>query len=290
MRNFWAQNDKRKAQNFLYKQLPATKILRRKNDHEKLKEQVAKQKKEIKDGITYGKDNKADLGGNMVSTCVCAGCPGKKKHKTATSKECVWHNKFVDVNNKQIPDMLQRFAAKYSPKGHLDVADLLLESLATRGTMLLVDATTILEMNQQSDVNGNANNLARSLVDEIASGVDSTCESHGIVSTSKKIITNSNSTMSENTSTDVANFLCAPCAPVANLPTEIPKQTHNEFSTRVSAHSNISTDENENSISQVVQCIEFLDSIELNHDPNDDNGHDDIDLDAIEDYIENLNI
>ena len=170
------------------------------------------------------------------------------------------------------------------------MADLLLESLATRGTMLLVDATTILEMNQQSDVNGNANNLARSLVDEIASGVDSTCESHGIVSRSKQIITNSTSTMSENTSTDVANFLCDPCAPVTNLPTEIPKQTHNEFSTRVSAHSNISTDENENSISQVVQCIEFLDSIELNHDPNNDNGHDDIDLDAVEDYIENLNI
>jgi len=79
--------------------------------------------------------------------------------------------------------MLQQFAAKYSPKGHLDVADLLLESLATRGTMLLADATTILEMNQQSDVNGNANNLARSLVNEVASGVETTCESHGIVST-----------------------------------------------------------------------------------------------------------
>eukprot|EP00957_Ditylum_brightwellii_P055721 4222237-Ditylum_brightwellii.AAC.1 len=138
----------------------------------------------------------------MVSTCVCTGCPGKK-NKTATSKECVWYNKFVDVNNKEIPDMLQLFAAKYSPKGHLDLADLLLKSLATRGTMLLVDATTILENNQQRDENqndvenGNANNLARSLVDEIASGVESTCDSH-----------------------------------VANLHTEIPKQTHNEFFTR----------------------------------------------------------
>ena len=118
--------------------------------------------------------------------------------------------------------------------------------------MLLVDATTILEMNQQSDVNGNANNLARSLVDEIASGVDSTCESHGIVSTSKKIITNSTSTMSENMSTDLANFLCAPCAPVTNLHTEIPKPTHNKCFTCVNTYSNISTDKNENSISQVV--------------------------------------
>eukprot|EP00957_Ditylum_brightwellii_P004502 342217-Ditylum_brightwellii.AAC.1 len=77
----------------------------RKNDNEKLKEQVTKQKKEIEDGIAYRKDNKADLGGNM-----------------------------------------------YSPKGHLDVTDLLLKLLVTGGTMLLVDATAILEMNQKSDV------------------------------------------------------------------------------------------------------------------------------------------
>eukprot|EP00957_Ditylum_brightwellii_P123524 9418214-Ditylum_brightwellii.AAC.1 len=48
MRNFWAQNDKRKAQICSYKQLPATKIQRRKNEHEKLKEQVAKQKRRLK--------------------------------------------------------------------------------------------------------------------------------------------------------------------------------------------------------------------------------------------------
>eukprot|EP00957_Ditylum_brightwellii_P170198 12956251-Ditylum_brightwellii.AAC.1 len=60
----------------------------------------------------------------MVSTCVCTGCPGKKEHKTASSKECVWHKKFVNVNTKDIPNTLQQFTAKYSPKGHLDVADL----------------------------------------------------------------------------------------------------------------------------------------------------------------------
>eukprot|EP00957_Ditylum_brightwellii_P135429 10326157-Ditylum_brightwellii.AAC.1 len=65
MRNFWAQNEKQKDQTFSYKQLPSTKIQRRKKEHEKLKEQVAEQKKEIEDGIAYRKDNKADLGGNM---------------------------------------------------------------------------------------------------------------------------------------------------------------------------------------------------------------------------------
>eukprot|EP00957_Ditylum_brightwellii_P051323 3891579-Ditylum_brightwellii.AAC.2 len=42
--------------------------------------------------------------------CVCAGCPGKK--------------------TQEIPNMLQQFATKYSPKGHLDVANILLGLLA----------------------------------------------------------------------------------------------------------------------------------------------------------------
>eukprot|EP00957_Ditylum_brightwellii_P185642 14134603-Ditylum_brightwellii.AAC.1 len=65
MQNFWMQNDKHIDQKFLHKQQPPTKIQRRKKDHKELKEQVIKQKKEIEDGISYGKDNKADLGGNM---------------------------------------------------------------------------------------------------------------------------------------------------------------------------------------------------------------------------------
>eukprot|EP00957_Ditylum_brightwellii_P027800 2102104-Ditylum_brightwellii.AAC.1 len=118
--------------------------------------------------------------------------PRQKTHKTASSKEHVWHKKFSDVNTKDIPNMLQQFAAKYSPIGHLDVADLLLKLLAARGTLLLADATAILEMNQQSDViqneveNGNAIFLAGSLVNEIASAIESTCVSGGIVSISKK--------------------------------------------------------------------------------------------------------
>eukprot|EP00957_Ditylum_brightwellii_P149992 11423578-Ditylum_brightwellii.AAC.1 len=58
-------------------------------------------------------------------------------------------------------------------KSHLDAADLLLELLVTQGTMSLADATTIWEMNQQSEViqneveDGSANFLAGSLVNEI---------------------------------------------------------------------------------------------------------------------------
>eukprot|EP00957_Ditylum_brightwellii_P094956 7231158-Ditylum_brightwellii.AAC.1 len=61
----------------MYKQQSSTKIQRRKKDHDELKEQVVKQKKEIEDGIVYGKGNKADLGGNMVSTCVWEECQNK---------------------------------------------------------------------------------------------------------------------------------------------------------------------------------------------------------------------
>eukprot|EP00957_Ditylum_brightwellii_P022575 1702811-Ditylum_brightwellii.AAC.1 len=83
--------------------------------------------------------------------------------------------------------MLQQFAAKSSPKGHLDVVDLLPKLLAIQGreAMLLADATTMLERNQndvvQNEVeDSSANNLAGSLVDEIASAVESTCESDDI--------------------------------------------------------------------------------------------------------------
>eukprot|EP00957_Ditylum_brightwellii_P204033 15337312-Ditylum_brightwellii.AAC.1 len=80
--------------------------------------------------------------------------------------------------------MLQQFAAKYSPKDHLDVIGLPLESLATqdREPMSLADATTILEINQnnviQNEVEGGSvNNFSGPLVDKITSAVDSTCKS-----------------------------------------------------------------------------------------------------------------
>jgi hypothetical protein len=42
----------------------------------------------VENGLLYGDDNKADLSGSIISTCISPGCPRKKKHKTSSSKEC----------------------------------------------------------------------------------------------------------------------------------------------------------------------------------------------------------
>ena len=45
-----------------------------------------KTKKDVENGLLYGDDNKADLSGNMLSTCVCPGCPGKKNTRPQHQK------------------------------------------------------------------------------------------------------------------------------------------------------------------------------------------------------------
>eukprot|EP00957_Ditylum_brightwellii_P076306 5800110-Ditylum_brightwellii.AAC.1 len=62
-----------------------------------MKEECAKANKDLEDGKGYGDDKDCNLDGNMISTCECPGCPGKKNHKTAKSKECSWHQKFIGV-------------------------------------------------------------------------------------------------------------------------------------------------------------------------------------------------
>eukprot|EP00957_Ditylum_brightwellii_P027621 2087967-Ditylum_brightwellii.AAC.2 len=71
-----------------------------------MKAEYARVKKGIEEGIAYGDDNKTDLGGNMVSIFACPGCPRKKKHKTATSKECMWHKKLTGIKHKDVPHSL----------------------------------------------------------------------------------------------------------------------------------------------------------------------------------------
>eukprot|EP00957_Ditylum_brightwellii_P203620 15335485-Ditylum_brightwellii.AAC.1 len=70
---------------------------RKKDDYERVKSKCEKTKKGVENGLSYGNDNKADLSRNMLSICICPGCPRKKKHKIASSKECVWHNKLSSV-------------------------------------------------------------------------------------------------------------------------------------------------------------------------------------------------
>eukprot|EP00957_Ditylum_brightwellii_P070269 5337964-Ditylum_brightwellii.AAC.1 len=43
-----------------------------------MKEECAKTKKDLEDGKGYGYDKGCNLDSNMISTCNCPGCTGKK--------------------------------------------------------------------------------------------------------------------------------------------------------------------------------------------------------------------
>eukprot|EP00957_Ditylum_brightwellii_P000688 54135-Ditylum_brightwellii.AAC.1 len=64
-------------------------------------------KKDEENGLVYGNSYMADLSKNMLPTCICSGCPGKKKHKTTLSKQCAWHNKLSNLKNKDMPEALE---------------------------------------------------------------------------------------------------------------------------------------------------------------------------------------
>eukprot|EP00957_Ditylum_brightwellii_P211248 15365948-Ditylum_brightwellii.AAC.1 len=61
------------------------KLKRAKANMEKMKIECAKAKKDQEDGHGYGDDKGCNLSDEIISTCVCPGCPGKKNHKTAKS-------------------------------------------------------------------------------------------------------------------------------------------------------------------------------------------------------------
>eukprot|EP00957_Ditylum_brightwellii_P183508 13978591-Ditylum_brightwellii.AAC.1 len=96
---------------------------RKKDDYERVKSECEKTKKDVKNGLSYGNGKKADLSGNMLLTCICLGCPRKKKHKTASSKECVWHNKPSNVKNKDVPQELKQLAINFLPASVHDVVE-----------------------------------------------------------------------------------------------------------------------------------------------------------------------
>jgi hypothetical protein len=129
---FWAKKDTARERRRKYAHLPKNKVKRKKNDYEKMKQECEKQKKDIEAGLAYGDDNKADLGGNMVSSCKCPGCPRTKNHKTAQSKNCLWHNKLIGVKNNDVPATLAHITSNYSPATVYDVAELLLRKLEER--------------------------------------------------------------------------------------------------------------------------------------------------------------
>eukprot|EP00957_Ditylum_brightwellii_P112859 8604803-Ditylum_brightwellii.AAC.1 len=90
----------------------------------------------MKNELLYGDDNKVDLSGNMIS-----------KHKSAASKECMWHNKISNVKNKDVTQALKQISLYYSPASVHDAAEVLLEKMHERGgiSMSTDDAVGLLE-------------------------------------------------------------------------------------------------------------------------------------------------
>eukprot|EP00957_Ditylum_brightwellii_P149682 11398534-Ditylum_brightwellii.AAC.1 len=70
-----------------YKKETCYKLKRAKANMEKIKIECARVKKDQEDVRGYGDDKGCNLSGEMISTCVCPGCPDKKNHKTAKSQE-----------------------------------------------------------------------------------------------------------------------------------------------------------------------------------------------------------
>ena len=299
MKKFWASHDTRKNQKSDYAKKSTTKVRRKVNDYVQVKKEIEKAKSEIEDGIAYGKDNIADLGGNMVSTCACAGCPGKSKHKTAASKTCAWHKKLIGVKAAAVPKTLAKFAATYSHDVRMDVAEVLLKNLDARGgePLSLLDASAILEVernkllrdgtrnakNEATDTN--AKNLEGSHMEERASGKQLICLPCSNIPTSTNIVTSSNGAYVHETSAGVLNVNPDK---VSNVRTEVEQKIQPEFTVDRNFQPDTSIDSDENSLSQAVDCVEFLDTIALNHDPNDEKGSVEIDLDAVEEYIKRL--
>eukprot|EP00957_Ditylum_brightwellii_P080758 6142466-Ditylum_brightwellii.AAC.1 len=106
---------------------------RKKGNYKRAKSECEKTKKGVENGLLYGDDNKADLSRNMLSICICPGCPRKKKHKTVASKECGWHNTISNVKNKDVPQALKQISLHCSPVSVHNVVEVLLEKIHERG-------------------------------------------------------------------------------------------------------------------------------------------------------------
>eukprot|EP00957_Ditylum_brightwellii_P032028 2428525-Ditylum_brightwellii.AAC.1 len=95
----------------------------------------------------------------MLSICICPGCPGKKKHKTTASKECVWYNKLSNVKNKDVPQALKQLAIDFLPTSVHDVAEVLLEKKnsncsnknSSQDTVECVDFLDTIELNNDDN-------------------------------------------------------------------------------------------------------------------------------------------
>ena len=181
----------------------------------------------------------------------------------------------------------------------MDVAEVLLKNLDARGgqPLSLLDASAILEVERNKllrdgtrnakneATHTNAKNLEGSHIEECASGKQIICLPCSNIPTSTNIVTSSNGAYVHKTSAGVLNVNPDK---VSNVRTEVEQKIQPEFTVDRNFQPDTSIDSDENSLSQAVDCVEFLDTIALNHDPNDKKGSVEIDLDAVEEYIEHL--
>eukprot|EP00957_Ditylum_brightwellii_P141782 10802753-Ditylum_brightwellii.AAC.1 len=91
MKTFLESQDKSHNKRKIYKNKSPTKLKRNKKNIEKMKEECVKTKRDLDDQKCYGDETKTSIDGDMISSCKCLGFPGKKNHKTAKSKEFIWH-------------------------------------------------------------------------------------------------------------------------------------------------------------------------------------------------------
>eukprot|EP00957_Ditylum_brightwellii_P186379 14191034-Ditylum_brightwellii.AAC.1 len=153
--------DKSYNNNKIYKNKPSTKLKRNKKNIGKMKEECAKMKKDLDDGKGYGDGTKTNIDGDMISLCKCPGCPGKKNHKTTTSKECIWHQQFIGVTAGKTKQSFVKMTEQYSPVGDIDVADVLAK-IISNCIMDVADTEAELVGEYkvlQNDSNGVATNL-----------------------------------------------------------------------------------------------------------------------------------
>eukprot|EP00957_Ditylum_brightwellii_P081278 6182822-Ditylum_brightwellii.AAC.1 len=75
---------------------------------------------------------------------------------------------------------------------------------------------------------------------------------------------------------------------VSNIPMKVEQKFHAAFTVGTNGRPEMSNDSDKKLLAQAVDYVEFLDTIVLNHDPNNKNRSVDIDIDAIKEYIDSM--
>eukprot|EP00957_Ditylum_brightwellii_P168504 12826352-Ditylum_brightwellii.AAC.1 len=78
MEKYLCSMEKSQTKHQDYKKETCNNLKCTKANMEKMKIEYARVKKDKEDGHGYGDDKGCNLSSEMISTCVCPGCPGKK--------------------------------------------------------------------------------------------------------------------------------------------------------------------------------------------------------------------